>query len=274
MGDLKMFRYRLFLLGAGLLLVAPAAADATLVESWQFNDTAGTALNVLANDVVGGANFTGSKPQVTADGAGALKFTVGLDASDNVFRNATLASPNNSTGVFELAFSFLTADFSGGGAASGANVGFGARDESGGDLFLVRLQETSADKIKLQVKTGSTSTLNNFGVGVLSGTDTPLNIRAVFDLDTDLLDVFWTIGAGAEQSSLGIAIPNLEFDQVRLVANTNTDDWGAADSVTVDYLTVSTVAVPEPSTFGLWAVGFAIAGLRSHRRRRLNSRLA
>ena len=227
-----------FLLFTLLMLATASTASAALLESWQFNETAGTQFGGLVN-AAGSATFPNSKPQVATDGAGALAFSQGSSASDNVFRAATLSVPNQSAGIFELEFSILAADLSGGGA-TGANVGFGMREsDSNADLFLIRLHKQSGS-LKLQARTSiSNVTLNNFGVDALIASDTPLLVRAVADLTNDLLDVYYTLGTGTEQSVLDIAIPDLEFDEIRLVSNTNSDDWGASDIVTVDYLNIS-----------------------------------
>ncbi len=226
-------------ISACLMLALPSVLSAAVLESWQFNDPLGTELTSLTNDI-SSATWSPDASNATTDGVGALAYSQGADATDNIFRTATLTNKDQASGIFELEFSILAADLSGGDTA-GANVGFGLRDESGNDLFLVRLHKGS-NKLKLQTRIGSTNTnLNTFGTNILGGSEQPLLVRAVADLDTDLLDVFWTIGAGAEQSSLDIAINDFEFDQVRMVANTNITDWGASDSVTVDYLTVSSV---------------------------------
>lgn len=223
-----------------LLASVPQCVSAVVIESWQFNETVGTQISGLTNDI-GSASFSGDKPQVTTDGAGALAFSQGADGSDNVFRIATLTTPNQTSGIFELEFSILSADLSGGDGA-GANVGFGFREsDTNTDLFVLRLHEQS-DTLRIQTRIGGTnSNLYNFGANVLAGADTPLVLRAVADLDHDLLDVYYTLGTGTEQSSLGIAIPDLQFDEIRMIANTNSTDWGAADLVTVDYLTLSQV---------------------------------
>ena len=229
-----------------LLLLIAGTASAQLIESWQFNDPAGTMLTGLTNDV-GTATFPFNNPQATTDGSGALEFTQGADSGSDIFRNATLTNPNQTTGIFEMEFAYLSADLSDGGS-SGANVGFAMRDGgSNTDLFLLRLHKQSGT-LRIQTRIGNTNTdIFNFGTDTLSGLETPLVLRAVADLDTDLLDVYYTIGGGAEQSSLGISIPDVEFDIVRLVANTNTVEWGATDEVNLDYLTVTAMLPPPPA---------------------------
>jgi hypothetical protein len=237
----------LFLLLFGVAVTSHAAL--VPIEDWQFNDDSGTQFSGLVNDA-GSASWGGNTANATADGDGNLQFTVGADAGDNIFRNATLTNPDQSSGVFELAFEYAGVTLAGG-DATGANVGFGMRDSStNSDLFLVRVQKQNGT-LRLQTRISGTNTnLENFGVDTLTD---PLAVRAVADLDTGLLDVYWTLGANPEQSSLGIAMAAGEFDLVRLIANTNSTDWGTADIVDVNYLTVSTI--PEPSAAILLAGG-------------------
>lgn len=227
---------------------APLTAAVTLLEDFQFEDTAGTTLPSVANDA-GTASFSGAAANVATDNAGNLEFTVGADASDNVFRNAALTTQGATTGVYELAFSFSGSIA--GGDATGANVGFGIRDDAATDvdLFIVRLHRQSST-LRLQTRIGNTNTnLENFGTTSV----TNLTVRAVFNLDTDTMDVFWNNNGAGEQSSLGIAINDGELDMLRLASNTNTTDWGSSDVVDVGYLTLS--SVPEPSSAALLGLG-------------------
>ena len=70
-----------------------------------------------------------------------------------------------------------------------------------------------------------------------------LKVRVVADLDADRFDVYWQTGTGPEQNATGIAMAaaGLQFDQVRIAANTNTTDWGAGDSVAVSGLKLSKI---------------------------------
>jgi hypothetical protein len=233
-------KIRSFLVPAGSLLAAfSLPLSATVVEDWQFNDAAGTQFSGLVN-AAGNATFTGNMPQVAADGSGNLSFTVGGNATDNVFRNAILTTKDQTTGKFELSFTISAATIAGG-DATGANVGFGMRDDSGDDLFLVRLQRQTS-VLRLEYRTGASELLENFGVTTVSD----LQVRVVADLDTDTCAVYWRLGTGAEKcaTNLPMGATGLEFDQVRMAANTNTVDWGPTDRVDVDFLTIATYTDP------------------------------
>lgn len=206
-----------------------------VIEQWLFEETAGTQFSGLINSA-GSASFSGDKSNVTADGSGNLAFAVGADATDNVFRNATLTTAGRTSGVFEMEWTYSAADL-GGGDAGGANVGFGFRDSGGNDLFNVRLHKQSGT-LRLQTRVaGSNVDLENFG----GTTVADLRVKVVADLDARTFDVFWQVGAGPELSTTGIAMDpaGLTFDDIRMLANTNTDDWGPSDSVSVADLTLS-----------------------------------
>ena len=226
-----------------------------MIENWQFGDSSGTQFSGITNDA-GSATFSGDVSNITTNGSGALAYSQG----PNVFRNANLTSPNQSTGIFQIEFSILAADLSGG-DVTGANLGFGFRDETNTDLFLIRLHKQN-DLLRLQTRISSTNTdVVNFNSDVLPS---PLNVRAVVNLDTDMMDLFYTVGGGAEQSGGTFATVDAEFDQVRLLSNTNSTDWGATDFATVDFLTIT--AVPEPSSA---CVLMLAASMTCVRRRRL-----
>jgi hypothetical protein len=235
---------------AGFALAASAAF--VPIEDFQFNDPAGTSWGGLSNSA-GSAMFVGNMTNVVTTGpggtpAGALEFTQG----GNSFRNATLTTTNRTTGTYQLEFRFLTADLRGP-DLTGANTGFGFRSNDGTDLFLVRLQEQN-NTLRLQTRiSGSNVGYFDFGTNVLEQT---LAVRAVADLDNDLLDLFYTIGAGSElTAATNIAIVDAPFDILRSNA-TLRNDFSPSDVITVDYLTLS---VPEPGTMTL--MGVATAGL-------------
>ena len=132
-----------------------SGVSAAPIEQWLFEETAGTQFSGLANSA-GTAAFTGDLANATTDGSGNLAVTIGGD----IFRNATLTTKDVTTGKYELAFAIPTATIAGG-DASGANCGFGLRDETGTDLFLIRLQRQSS-VIRLEYRTGTTTLLENF----------------------------------------------------------------------------------------------------------------
>lgn len=236
-------------------------ANAEIIEDWQFNDASGTAVNAVSNNGSNNSELGGAAANVTTDGAGNLRYSVGVDASDNYFRNSSPAL-GLSAGVVTLSFDISSATLAGG-DPTGANVSFGLRDEdTNSDLFLLRLQKQNGD-LRLQTRIGGTNTnLENFGTDTLSQN---LSVTAVINLDTDLMEVSWSLGGGTVSTATGIAVNDGDFDFVRSAANTNSDDFGLSDSVSVDFLTVDYV-VPEPGSMALLGLG----GILMVARRRQN----
>jgi hypothetical protein len=239
-------------------------SSGVVIENWQMNEGAGTNLSGLINSA-GSAVWGGDVGNVQTDGSGNLRYTAGLNSSNNVFRNTPLTAPNITAGLYELSFSYSAVTIAGG-DVTGANVGFGLRDSTGGgnDLFLVRLhRQNSTLRLQTRGADGNT-TLENFGTNALSGA---LDVRAVFNLGTDLMDVYWSLGGGAEANMSGIAINDGQMDAFRMAANLNTEDFGATDFVDVDYLKLE--MIPEPGTLGLMGVaGLGIFLARNKRRTR------
>ncbi|BCX49818.1 hypothetical protein HAHE_37260 [Haloferula helveola] len=226
------------------------------IEDWQFDEAADTQLSGLINSV-GSAAWGGDVPNVVTDGNGNLDFTVSVDdpetaetdeSTNSLFRNSDLTTAQ-STGKFELAFTYTAADLSTG-DLTGANVGFTIRNLANTDLLNVRLQKQSGT-LRLQRRdsnTGTNTDLEDFGVTSLAG---PLSVRVILDLDTDTYDVEWTPdGEGTRcQTNIPMDLPSLNMERLRMYASTNATDWGATDSVQVEFLTLSNyVASAAPST--------------------------
>ena len=226
--------------------MAQVSQAATVLEDWQMNDANGTTLSNLSNSA-GSATFANDATNATANGSGDLHITPGA----NIFRTSNLTTTNVSSGTFQLEFNFSSVNFQSG-DTTGANVSFGIRDTTTNtDLFLARVQKQN-NKYLLQTRVSSTNTtVADFGTTV--GTNlNDLNVRVVFNLDTDKADVFWSLAGAAESSHTDIAINNLEMDAFRFAANTNTTDLGTGET-SVDFVTIS--AVPEPSSTALLGLG-------------------
>lgn len=236
-----------------LCAVIPSLHAAAL-ENWPFDEAADTPLSGLTN-VAGSASWAGDVPNVVTDGAGNLVFSVSVDdpgtegsdeSTSNIFRTTDLTSSVTS-GKLELAFTYTSAELSGG-DSTGANVGFTLRDDTGAgdvDLLNVRLQKQN-DTIRLQrrdANTGINTDLEDFGVTTLAG---PLAVRVIVDLDSDTFDVFWTPDGQPErcQTNIPTDLPNLDVDRIRMFGNTNATDFGATDEVAVAFLSLSTYTDP------------------------------
>ncbi|QHI69085.1 endo-1,4-beta-xylanase [Tichowtungia aerotolerans] len=241
----------------------PPPPTVVALEDWQMNEAAGANLSGLVNSA-GSAVWSGDKENVQTDGSGNLLFSVGANSSDNLYRNSTLTQNGVTNGVYQLSFAFPSATLAGGDAA-GASVGFGLRDETtSSDLFLIRLQRQNSE-LRLQTRIGTTNTdIYDFNATSLPGA---LAIRAVFDLDADLMDLYYSIDGGAEVSETDIVINDGVMDAVRMACSLNNVDFGAADFVAVDYLTLSRIneSVVSPVVFyQSWLNNFPALGVRTN----------
>lgn len=231
-------------------LVAAAAlsapASAALID-FQLDDPAGTTLPNLTDDGSPTSSFTNGPANVVTDGTGFLVLTTGSNAFV-----PTTPELNLTTGTYTLEFEFLDATIDSG--TSAPQVKFGLRDSGGTELFRVGLDKQAGD-LRLELNIGATVVeLVNFNATSFTG---PLNVRAVLNLDTEDLDIFWT--GAANGSSLDNVALDGELDQVRLSANLQF--LGATDEVKVDFVTL----VPEPASLALVGLGL-IAVIRPNRK--------
>ena len=214
------------------------------------NDANGTGIGGLANSAGSGA-WSGDLPNVVT-ASGNLRFTQG----DNNYRNSSLTNPNVTSGLYELTFKYSAVTLAGG-DSTGATVGFGLRDEGvGSDLFLVRILRQN-NKLLLQTRIGMTNTtIHDFGGGVSALPDT-VGIRAVVDLDSDLMDLYYEIGTGGETRVADIAIADGEMDQVRMVGVLNAVDFGATDFVNIDYVSLRSLNwISADGLYDEWTAGY------------------
>ncbi len=218
----------------------------TTVDEWTFGEANGTLFNGLSNSgTPGDAQWLSSKTHAYVTN-GVLGFFQGTNGTDNIYLNSTTPggiAANATTGAFELAWTFTEA-FIAGGDETGASVGFGIRSGSA-DLFLIRLQRQNSELL-LQTRVGTVNTLlYDFNAESITNVD----VRAVFDLDTDTLDVYYDLGAGEVQAvdDAALATTGGQIDAIRLAAIMNTNDAGTSDYVWVDDLRLSSaVSAPPP----------------------------
>ena len=218
----------------------------TPLEAWEFNDAAATDLASASNSI-GTASFTQSTNTAT-NGAGLL---VASQDTSNFFRDAAnLSVPTGSTntGTYQLEFKIASADLSSG-DISGANIGFGFRDSvAAQDIFLIRLQKQGG-RLYLSTRIDNVSSnLVDFGANVTTLSN--LTVRCSIDLDSDQAEVFYSIDTLPESSAGTVALSatGTTWDRLRYVSNANSTDWGATDSVEIDYLRIGSGA-PTPIAY-------------------------
>ena len=231
--------------GAGypkLTIVTAGAPATTVIEDWQMNDANGTFINALINSA-GSASFSGAPAWVYTTN-GVLRFEAG---TSSLLKEAELTTTNVTTGVYEVEFKTKDIDWSGGSATNpdigiiiNNSVGVVSNDDG---LFTVKWVE-SVGRIKLQTIVDGVKTThdNTIGTNVYSG---DLVVRARFDLDADLLDLYWTVGGGAEQSALDLSIADRAMDFLEIKSLTKTEattgHWGVDDYVELDYVTLTKI---------------------------------
>jgi len=227
-----------------LIFSALMFAQAGLIEEFKMDDPAGTTLNALVNSAgTGQWNVSDRGDYIKTDGVGNLVLTAG----DNLYNGGRNWSFKDAgTGKYELTVRFSGVDYSSG--SNGSLCGFNLRDASNADIVGISVARFS-DKLRLRVK--DRDTYNLLKVFDSSATDASIQVRSVVDLDTDTMDVFYSIDGGAEEELSGLpTISGGILDHLTL--NFKGDVMGPTDFVKVDYVSVS--QIPEPATFSLFSI--------------------
>ncbi|MEO0963978.1 MAG: hypothetical protein AAFY08_02560 [Planctomycetota bacterium] len=230
-----------FAVRSAATLVAAAAlsttASAALID-FQMDDVAGTELEGLADSGTTGTSFGNGPANVVTNGAGSLVFTAGSNAFV-----PTTAALNLTTGVYVLEMEF--GDSAIGSGTNAPTVQFGLWNSGASELFRLGLDKIDGN-LTLAVNIGGTVTeLVNFGGTSFTG---PLNVRAVVDLDTDDLDIFWS--GAANGSLLDLTALDVPLNGIRSASNLQF--FGPTDSVLVDFVTLD---IPEPASLALVGPG-------------------
>lgn len=238
---------------AGLTL--PAGAS---VIDFQMGDANGTTHANISDSGTTGVSFPSglnSGGNVTTNGSGLLVFTQGTGGGPGNAFGGTTPFVGLTTGVYELEFEFVDSSMTG---ADSATVKYGLRTGGSGgsqELFRVGL-DRSGGTMSLQLEIGASDIdLVDFAGNALAGA---LNVRAIIDLDADLVDVIWS--GAATGSSLDNPVADQAVDQIQVSAFLGSLD--PTDTVNVDFVTLS--VVPEPASLTLVGAG-VIAGLRRRR---------
>lgn len=238
----------------GLLAAVGLSMPASgAILDFQMNEAAGTELESLVDSGTSGSTFGNGPANVVTDGAGSLVYTLG----NNAFVPTTPAL-NLTTGIYELELEFGASSI--GSGTNAPEVGFALWSSGSSELFRISLDKVGGD-LTLAMRIGTTVTvLEDFGGGVTSFAS-PLNVRAVVDLDTENLDIFWS--GAATGSSLNNTASDLTLNGIR--TSSNLQFFGATDSVSVDYVTLD--VIPEPASMTLVGLGLVAIMRRGARRR-------
>jgi len=257
---------------AATLFLGASAASAQLLQSWQFNETAGTALNATLNSGPGSSVFASAIAGATTNGSGSLVISGNYAASVRSFA----AIPSISSGIVQLDVNVSGWSFVGVNAATGPLLEFGLSAASTGNNAAIRTAHIYYD-------VDSTVGASLAGVAGGSGSSstpiaqdqvfappggltriTPITFRLIANFDTLSYTVSHSDSAFAVLSSGNIATGKAaNFVSVRAL-----DDFsigGTGGNFAIDSITLT--AIPEPSSFASIA-GLGVLGLVLSRRRR------
>ena len=244
--------------------ILPALASAQVLQTWEFDDAAGTGLNASASS--GGILFNTAITGVTTNGTGGLAFAYNSTSSTRSFADI----PDVSTGILQLDILVASWDFSGVTAAPGFGplVEFGFSPVTGTTngatrtaLIQFAADNTEADILGVASGTGGSNTpagLNVFG----RVQTTPITFRLVADFDANTYAVSSSANNFATPASGTLAGDRgANFIQIRALDNFT----AGGSSFIVDRITLT--AIPEPAATATLA-GLAILGVVAARRRR------
>ncbi|VGO18654.1 hypothetical protein [Pontiella sulfatireligans] len=215
------------------ILAFAVSASAAVLEDWQMNDIDGRKVTKLNNDA-GTATFATANAGVTVTN-GHLRASYFV-SNYGLLSNAELTTPDLTSGSYTVETKFISGSTVNSNGLGGSFT-VGLSDINGDDrtdLWSIGLIN-KAEGLRLQVKVGTTRTdVHYFNSHTLTN---DLVVRAVVDLDNDLLDVYYTIGTNSEQSSLDLSVNDGAVDVVRL--NVGNQKYVAGDHIEIDYLTFS-----------------------------------
>ena len=205
-------------------------ATTNLLQQWTFNQPDETQLTALTNTVSGGGSWNVDKTHMTTSN-NVLHVT---DAA--AFANVQAPLSGATNGLYELSWTFTDIDLTS--PDAGANIYQFTLDEvpSQNELLDITLNYAAANgKLLLKAEdNGTLSTIVDFGTSRLL---TNIDVRVVFDLDTDTYDVFVNNnGAGEALVANGFGMIDGELDMIRMKGAM--DKIGATGLVDIDHLTL------------------------------------
>jgi hypothetical protein len=245
---------KITLLMAGVLTGLALSASAGLLEGWDFDDGAGTALNGVANSGslnsvwnFGGANMAtdgGGNFVLPGDGGNTTRKLPKKGTANALPTVDAYAAPLAGSDTYTLEMTLSAWDLTG--ATTGDRVNFKALDSGGVLVALLQLEKDSDTTARLRFASGNAS-YRNYAVG-LTGSSTTISID--FNMAAATAEYFvngaseWTFSGQTYAGNIG----GLIF--------TKAGTWStAASSVSIDSMGLS--VIPEPATMGL----FSAAGL-------------
>jgi hypothetical protein len=239
------------------------SAGAQTLSQWNFNDTAGTDLG-SAVDSIGSATFSGNL------GGGGTWDTNGSGQLTGLGRIGNADIADQTTGIYQFDLTGVTlTSFSGGtddtvafgirSFSSGNNTGFNGDGASSSNIAVIVFgNENDSGGLDMEIID------NNASVGTVTDATTDFtgtfDFRITLDLDSNAANYYWQRNGGGYNTIVSQQFNNpASLNFLFLASN------GFGADASIDTATWS--AVPEPSTYALFAGGLALLSIMIRRRR-------
>jgi hypothetical protein len=236
-------------------LAAVELPETAVIDLWNYDsNTNGASLSEgISTGYVGGVSFNDGDIASISNNMVLFQHTSLTNSQDSLFRTASPSGgfSGQSTGVYELAWDYVAADFALTDAAnSNANIGITVRDTANGNVsmgFRVQYNGTANEfRLQLDDANGNNQTLATFAGNTLSN----LNVRLFMDLDnsgvTNSASLFYTPNGGVEIAATyeGKVHPNFELSEYRMVVQTinGGTGWQIGDTAWMDNLKFEKIA--------------------------------
>jgi hypothetical protein len=244
----------LLLAGSAFAFAGAASAQITsFVDQWTFDGASPqTGINGITVDT-----WDPALPDNSVPSPGLLRYATGGNATMGLFPSAIDVGS-----VDQLVLTIALDDLY---VADGQQVIFQFSENGAANIELELNNNTGSNEFSLDME-GFGDTLSPATIYTLNpaGGNGALTITAVWDFDAGSMGYTVSGAATDSQSLAGLADASLtEISGFRIRGGTP----GFTGFLTMDSITIETVAVPEPSTFALLA-GFAGLGMVLYRRRR------
>ena len=219
-------------------VVLPDVGVSNLQQEWRFGDAKGTALNQTAN-AVGSAAWSSSA--FSTDGRGNLVIQSDGGSQWGIVAPFTALAD----GKYEMKWHITEADLSHTTASDNCGLSL-----SLGDLLEIRLYTATNDTLQLTIYNPGWDSVRTFDRSLKD-----LTIRAVYDLGTDMVDVYTQLGEEAEEFE-GRFAANASGVADKISARMLAGDMLDGDYIKLDYLMLRWLS---PDTlYEDWAEEFAL----------------
>ena len=220
-------------------IVLPDVGVGNLREEWRFGDAKGTALNQTVNSA---GSATWSSTAFSTDGRGSL--VLQSDGGNQWGISAPFATLTD--GKYEMKWHVAAADLSRSTASDNCGLSLAL-----GDLMDVRLYTGASNTLQVTIYNPSSWHL----VRTFDRSLEDLTIRAVYDLNSDSVEVYTQLGDESEVFGGRYAV-NVTGVADQIMARMLTANMADGDYLKLDYLTLRWLS-PD-SLFDEWAEQFAL----------------